>query len=115
MSIRKKFITYWKHNLLKNYKRISIALGTFMSVCVHVLIVYLGSSIPYSFHAILWALDAFLSVLLISFFGTKENGDQQIGNMRKVIMESDDLRGHYMEEYDKIKREQEKLKEEYEC
>lgn len=83
---------FWANNLVKNYKKISVAIGTTINIVVSTLIGHYVTIIPIWAIGILYAIQALVNVLVISFFGSRENGDGYLEkDILKLIREDERL------------------------
>ena len=76
---------FWANNIRKNYKKISLAVGTFLNILVGWVFFGLCETIPGA--SPLWiGIIAVSTVLVFSFFGTKKNGNgYRISPTKKII------------------------------
>ena len=82
MCLLKKF---WANNVRKNYKRISIAFGTFLNIIIGW--IFFGLCDIYPGASVIWvSIIAVSTIFVFSFFGTKKNGNgYRISPTKKII------------------------------
>lgn len=95
------FEKFWADNIKTNYKRISFAIGTFLSVFTGQLIAAGMIAAPPWVVVILTAFDTLLTFLIISVFGKATNGnghnvpsDKEIG----ILLKNDKEAREYIKE-----------------
>jgi len=76
---------FWANNIRTNYKKISIALGTFLNIAIGWFFFEMCEIAP-DFSPIWIGIIAVTTILVFSFFGTKKNGNgYRISPTKKII------------------------------